>query len=317
MKTRRITGFIAALALSFAGCALFYKPMENGKTLDQALLEASTEIDGTIAKGWKIAPVNFNSPTDRFSAYVLDELTVNLVRSKNLDVIDRSEIDLRRRELNLQVSGEVDDNSIQGLGRTLGAQVIISGSLMEIGGEYRVVIRVLNVATGKVEVIYRSDIISNNRVRALLVGSGSLPGSGATASSRTENRGQSSASQTLANGTYTLNPRPQGREDGDWKSIYISRVVVDSEYITFYFEDRAEGGSGAAPWSVMGSTYWDRGRATLFNLDDTTKYVTNSASRGNAVGGIVYVVFPRLESRNFKMERGSLIFSEIRLGSPD
>jgi len=138
-----------------------------GKTLDNALVAASAEIDGTLAINTIIAPVNFNS-TDKFSAYVLDELTANLVKSKHLTVIDRTEIALRRNELNFQMSGEVSDESMQSLGRTLGAQSIISGSLTELNGQYRMVIRVLNVETGMVEVMYRDNIRIDATTSALL-----------------------------------------------------------------------------------------------------------------------------------------------------
>jgi TolB-like protein len=138
-----------------------------GKTLDNALVAASAEIDGTLAANTIIAFVNFNS-TDKFSAYVLDELTANLVKSKHLIVIDRTEIDIRRNELNFQMSGEVSDESMQSLGRTLGAQSIITGSLTELSGQYRIVIRVLNVETGRVEVMYRDNIRIDATTSALL-----------------------------------------------------------------------------------------------------------------------------------------------------
>jgi hypothetical protein len=106
----------------------------------------------------------------RWSDYVLEELTANLVSSGHLLVVDRREIDLIRGELNFQYSGDVDDNSMQELGRMLGAQSIVSGSLTEIGGTYRIVFRVLNVQTAVVEVQYRTNIINDNMVTALLGG---------------------------------------------------------------------------------------------------------------------------------------------------
>ena len=98
-------------------------------TLDQALKEAADRIDGRLAAKTKIAPLNFNSPHDKFSGYVLDEVTANLVDSRKLTVVDRKEVDLIRGEFDFQLSGEVGDDSMQQLGRMLGAQSIISGSL--------------------------------------------------------------------------------------------------------------------------------------------------------------------------------------------
>jgi len=150
-------------------------------TLDEAIAEAAIRIDERTAAGTKIAPINFNSPSDKFSAYVLDELTANLVDSGKLTVVDRNEIDLIRKEFDFQYSGDVGDDSMQTLGKMLGAQSIISGSLTDMGGFYRIVIRVLNVQNASVEVQYRTNIVIDNIVTALLTGGKS--GGTSTASS--------------------------------------------------------------------------------------------------------------------------------------
>jgi len=126
---------------------------------------ASERIDARItrdfARGSRIAVLNFNSRSDRFSTYVIDELTAYLVDEGNLRVVDRREIELISGERGFQYSGDVDDASMVSLGRTLGAQFIVSGSLTEIDKSYRIVIRVLNVQTAAVEVQYRSTIVKN------------------------------------------------------------------------------------------------------------------------------------------------------------
>ena len=142
----------------------------NGMTLDQALKEAAERIDEWIEAGSKIAPLNFNSPHDKFSGYVLEGLTANLVESRKLIVVDRKEVALIRSEFAFQLSGEVDDDSIQDLGRMLGAQSIISGSLTDMGGFQRIVVRVRNVQNASVEVQYRANIVNDNIVAAILTG---------------------------------------------------------------------------------------------------------------------------------------------------
>jgi hypothetical protein len=98
----------------------------------------------------------------------LNELEANLLDLEKLTVVDRKEIDLIRKEFNFQLSGEVADDSMQELGRMLGAQSIVSGSLLDIGGIYRIVVRVLDVQSATVTTQYRADIINDNRVQALL-----------------------------------------------------------------------------------------------------------------------------------------------------
>lgn len=169
----------------------------DGMTLDQAIAEAAVRIDERIPAMSKIAPLNFNSTSDRFSSYVLDELTANLVDSGKLTVVDRREIDLIRSESNFQYSGDVSDDSMQTLGQMLGAQSIISGSLTDMGGFYRIVIRVLNVQNASVEVQYRANIVSDHVVSALLTGGRATTTVSASNGGQTAQTTQTQSQQTI------------------------------------------------------------------------------------------------------------------------
>jgi len=173
---KKLLWSIIPVIMLVVGCTGNAKPIENSTTnsdlltLDQALNQAASRIDERIPAGSKIAPLNFNSPHDKFSDYVLEELTANLVESRKLTVVDRREIDLIRNEFDFQFSGEVGDDSMQQIGRMLGAQSIISGNFTDMGGFVRIMIRVLNVQNASVEVQYRANIISDTVTTALLTG---------------------------------------------------------------------------------------------------------------------------------------------------
>jgi len=151
------------------GCAS--RPAPSGYiTLDQAIAEAAKNIEREIDAGSRIALLNFTSSSDLLSSYVLDELMANLLVNRRLIVVDRQEVDLIRSEFAFQFSGEVSDNSMQAVGNMLGAQYIVSGSLIQIGQSFRIVIRALNVQEATVAVQYRADIAAEQRVQALLAG---------------------------------------------------------------------------------------------------------------------------------------------------
>ena len=166
---KNLMGFLLIIMVIMS-CSVTPPPAteNNVKTLEQAIREAAEEIGARFDAGTKIALLNFTSPSDLFGAYVLEELTANLVSLRHLAIIDRAEIELRHRELNFQMSGVVSDESMQSIGRTLGAQSIVSGSLTIIGDIHRIIIRVLNVESGEVEVQYRTNIAVDSMVRALL-----------------------------------------------------------------------------------------------------------------------------------------------------
>jgi len=253
MKRMFVFSAVLVMLVTIAGCASAKKSgsaASGDLTLDKALQEAAASIDEQIEAGSKIALLNFNSPTNKFSDYVLDELTANLVDGRKLTVVDRKEIDLIREEFVFQYSGAVEDSSMQKLGRMLGAQSIVSGSLTEIGGGlYRIVIRVLNVQNASVVVQYRANIADDKLVKALLEG-GESERAAAAASSSVRQTAQApaepaqaavepiSAAPTrptpLRNGIYNFFPRLRAMSGGIDVNSYIGKVVIRGGYFNVF-----------------------------------------------------------------------------------
>jgi TolB-like protein len=131
-----IVGIVAVLAL----CAVNGQSLAQTSNLvdiDVAIQRASDAINAQLTPGIKVALLNFTSPTKELSDYVIEEMSIHLVNGKKLTVVDRKEIELIRGELIFQMSGEVSDESAQEVGRMLGAQFIISGSLTSMSDSYR------------------------------------------------------------------------------------------------------------------------------------------------------------------------------------
>jgi TolB-like protein len=133
-------------------------PPPQGPTLDQTIQQTAESIGINLRSGIKIAMLNFTSSSIAFSEYVLDELGGALVNAKRVSVVDRRELELIRQEENFQLSGEVSDKSMVSIGKKLGAQMIVSGSLRNMGEEYKFTARILNVETAQVEAFFSSDI---------------------------------------------------------------------------------------------------------------------------------------------------------------
>jgi TolB-like protein len=174
MKKNAVFFLSVLLMMSVCGTAFAGGGKEQGKSLDTAIAEAASEIEAEIEKGAKVAPFSFNSPADQFSEYVLEELSADLVKGKKLVIVDRANLDSIRSELDFNLSGEVDDKAAQEAGRMLGAQVIVTGSLTNIGDTYRLALRAITVESAEVVVLYRSDIANDSRVKALLAGGKSI-----------------------------------------------------------------------------------------------------------------------------------------------
>ncbi|MDR1956156.1 MAG: CsgG/HfaB family protein, partial [Treponema sp.] len=105
--------------------------------LDQAIAQAAAAVEQALGQGVKVAVLNFSSPAEGFSDYVIEELNGLLVQSKKLTIVDRRSLELIRKEMDVQASGEVSDESAQAIGKRLGAQFIVSGALLDLGDAYR------------------------------------------------------------------------------------------------------------------------------------------------------------------------------------
>ena len=138
-------------------------------SLDRAIQMAARDIESNVPLGSTVALLNFSSPTEEFSSYVLEELSSMLVRGRKVIVVDREELDIIRRELDFQMSGNVSDESARAIGQMLGADFVLTGSLQELEDTYRFRIRVLEVESAIVKSAMATDINANeNLVRFLL-----------------------------------------------------------------------------------------------------------------------------------------------------
>jgi len=155
----------APVTASISGSAPTTTDMAN---LDGAIQLASDNINNLLASGTKVALLNFASPSDVFSDYVLEEMSIHLVNGRKLVVVDRKEINLIFGEMKFQMSGHVSDESAQEIGKMLGAQSIISGSLVSMGDSYRFRTKAINVNSATIEASSSFSVKESPQIRHLL-----------------------------------------------------------------------------------------------------------------------------------------------------
>jgi TolB-like protein len=141
---------------------------QAAKPLDSVIDEAAKSIEVALPQGTKLAVLNFTSGSETFSDYVIEELTGVLVTGRKVTIVDRRELALIREEMNLQMSGDVSDDSARAIGKQLGAQSIVSGSLTNLGTYFRFRIKVINVETAEIQ-IQSSFNLQNDKQAAFLL----------------------------------------------------------------------------------------------------------------------------------------------------
>jgi TolB-like protein len=95
--------------------------------------------------------LNDEARSDNFGKMVSEIMTTTMVKSESFNVIEREQLNKVLSELKFGESGLVDSNSAQKIGKFLGADAIITGSIIKIGNTVRLDSRIIAVSTGIIE----------------------------------------------------------------------------------------------------------------------------------------------------------------------
>jgi len=172
--TKIITNFIrltllCALILAFTACVSgtnitvteqpVYSP--DSVTLDAATADAASYLIGRLPDGAKVALVPFDAPSGRLAEYVLEELWSRFENSGKFVMVDRRNLDRIEAEITIQYeSGRVDDEHIVSITKQYGAQILIYGQIVPMGGEYRMAVYATDIekaASSQRAVVIRPD----------------------------------------------------------------------------------------------------------------------------------------------------------------
>ncbi|MBN2508992.1 MAG: right-handed parallel beta-helix repeat-containing protein [Spirochaetales bacterium] len=116
-----------AVALVVLSTAAFAAPLP----IEEAVSLAAQDIETSLQPGTRAAVLVCRSASEHLSRYIVNELVFALVGAGKLVIVDREDMDLIRKELMFQLSGEVSEASMQEIGAVLGAEVIISCTVDE------------------------------------------------------------------------------------------------------------------------------------------------------------------------------------------
>jgi TolB-like protein len=93
----------------------------------------------------------FHQENKPLGNYLTEKLTIALYQIGSVRVIERSQLNQVIEEAHLSLSGRFDDDSVQRIGKLLGADAVVVGSYMHLGnGLVEVNSRIVNVETGEI-----------------------------------------------------------------------------------------------------------------------------------------------------------------------
>jgi TolB-like protein len=137
-------------------------------SLDSNIRICGNDIATRIPSGTSIAVVNIETHEKRLSDFIINELINVIVNKETLRVVTRQRIDELQEELNFNMSGFVSDDTAQSIGKMIGSEVIVIGSITPIGNVYRLNIQTLRTETGEILRAYGYDITYDDRIKGLV-----------------------------------------------------------------------------------------------------------------------------------------------------
>jgi TolB-like protein len=160
------------LGLAIAGIANFQKIVATGdviidsRALQSRITAASKGIEGAIYRvnelllekipdNSTVAILSIASDDRETSNFTIEELEYRLASPGLITVVDRANLDKIRKEQSFQMSGDVSDESAVSIGKMLGANIVITGSLTSYGSTKRLTIKALDAKTAQIVAIAR------------------------------------------------------------------------------------------------------------------------------------------------------------------
>ena len=170
----RFLAVMLVFELTIVGCA-----SNSGTTeitglisLDNAMTEAIAYIEARTNHGDTIALSKIASPQIELSDFLNDEFINRFNNNGNLVVVVRGRaLESINEEQQFQLSGMVSDASAVGIGRFLGAKVVLTGDLVRFANFTQLSIRVVEVETAILIASYFAKINEDDPIIAGITGS--------------------------------------------------------------------------------------------------------------------------------------------------
>jgi TolB-like protein len=161
-------------AISLLGIVLFSANAALAQaSLAQQLDDLNRQITTKVTPKTKatIAIVEFadlEGNVTNFGRFLAEELITRLHETEKFKVIERQLLNQVIKEQKLTLSGIVDPASAKQLGRVLGVDAIVSGSISDLGKTVRVNARLISTETGEIFAVAARDFIKDQTLLDLM-----------------------------------------------------------------------------------------------------------------------------------------------------
>jgi len=128
---------------------------QNTISLEQALDNCAYQFKNQLPRGARVAIFKIEARSNGLADLITDNLSAALVYQNHLTVVERGKtLKALEAEQSYQMSGNVSDETATAVGKQLGAELVITGSITARGDLYSLNIRAVHVATTRIQTQY-------------------------------------------------------------------------------------------------------------------------------------------------------------------
>lgn len=142
-------------------------------SLEQRLSELSKEISDELTGNQKTTVaiaefVDLDGRVTGFGKFLAEELVTRLYKTKKLKVIERQRLDKVIAEQKLSLTEIIEASSAKRIGRILGVDAIVAGTISELGNNFRINARIINTETGELLAAAGTTVAKDQEVCSLI-----------------------------------------------------------------------------------------------------------------------------------------------------
>ena len=140
-------------------------------TLPGILKQTAENLASILPEGACVAVMPFEAENNGLSIFFMEELAVEL-GAYGIEVADRQNLEFVFKEQNFQLSGNVSDESMQSIGKMLGAEFIVTGRFWDLGYAHRLAVTSTNMETALRSSTPSRDIPNDKTLREMVAALG-------------------------------------------------------------------------------------------------------------------------------------------------
>ena len=164
-----VTFFVMLLA----GCAPSPREVRVERAMEDPLDALAEELMHGMTEGEKLRVAvmeltGMGGTRTDLGRFMADKLITALHKTGSVDLVERSQLERVMEEHRLDMSDLIDASSAKRLGKMLGAEAIVTGTIRDLGGTVDIHARMIDVETGVIRATGDVEIVKDTRVERLL-----------------------------------------------------------------------------------------------------------------------------------------------------